>query len=450
MNLVQRSATAESAKDAAGEASVVLRSKKTGPRAGSTAYSDFLTKLSGSASASHQLAVEEEDSDEEGLLAEARAERARQNALDVRRSWVERMEADEDAPDKPPAAAQPPAALQPPPAAASSKGRRKGGELALPAFIPAASFDGARPGFKFQTGEKGTGYYPDESREGAAGACIDVSDFSGGAMSGAGGAAERAPAFVGSLADAEALWAAAPVFGGETTASESAASGGIVLDVTDGNSPEPPRPHRASPASPGAPAPTSAGGLLAPSPPAAPPDKRPAGGRRTPSSSPPKAPSSSPTAAASTVAAASTAASAAPTASPSRLAPATALSAAPIAAAMQTPVSPSRPSPPVSPSRPPPAASLLAKARPKEAKSPTSVGAAVGQQVAPAKVEFGSMIVEREEESSEEEEEEEESVSVEVPSPPRGTSTGLGGGGAGSRLGWSRKDDDSDGEIEYG
>ena len=443
MNLVQRSATAESAKDAAGEASVVLRSKKTGPRAGSTAYSDFLTKLSGSASASHQLAVEEEDSDEEGLLAEARAERARQNALDVRRSWVERMEADEDAPDKPPAAAQPPAALQPP-ATASSKGRRKGGELALPAFIPAASFDGARPGFKFQTGEKGTGYYPDESREGASGACIDVSDFSGGAMSGAGGAAERAPAFVGSLADAEALWAAAPVFGGETTASESAASGGIVLDVTDGNSPEPPRPHRASPASPGAPAPTSAGGLLAPSPPAAPPDKRPAGGRRTPSSSPPKAPSSSPTAAA------STAASAAPTASPSRLAPATALSAAPIAAAMQTPVSPSRPSPPVSPSRPPPAASLLAKARPKEAKSPTSVGAAVGQQVAPAKVEFGSMIVEREEESSEEEEEEEESVSVEVPSPPRGTSTGLGGGGAGSRLGWSRKDDDSDGEIEYG
>ena len=117
---------------------------------------------------------------------------------------------------------------------------------------------------------------------------------------------------------------------------------------------------------------------------------------------------------------------------------------------MQTPVSPSRPSPPVSPSRPPPAASLLAKALPKEAKSPTSVGAAVGQQVAPAKVEFGSMIVEREEESSEEEEEEEESVSVEVPSPPRGTSTGLGGGGAGSRLGWSRKDDDSDGEIEYG
>ena len=106
MNLVQRSATAESAKDAAGEASVVLRSKKTGPRAGSTAYSDFLTKLSGSASASHQLAVEEEDSDEEGLLAESRAERARQNALDVRRSWVERMEADEDAPDKPPAAAQ--------------------------------------------------------------------------------------------------------------------------------------------------------------------------------------------------------------------------------------------------------------------------------------------------------------------------------------------------------
>ena len=109
-----------------------------------------------------------------------------------------------------------------------SKGRRKGGELALPAFIPAASFDGARPGFKFQTGEKGTGYYPDESREGASGACIDVSDFSGGgAMSGAGGAAERAPAFVGSIADAEALWAAAPVFGGETTASESAASGGM-------------------------------------------------------------------------------------------------------------------------------------------------------------------------------------------------------------------------------
>ena len=154
--------TAETvAKPAATEASVVLRSKKTA--GGKSAYSDFLGKLANTGiSSAVEDEVDEDDEDHTVLAAriEGQREATRQQALAVRRGWLERMEAsiesDGFARDVPTRAA---ASVS---RARVAKSRRNGTELDK--FEAAGAFDGPRPGFVFKAGPHGTGYYADASK----------------------------------------------------------------------------------------------------------------------------------------------------------------------------------------------------------------------------------------------------------------------------------------------
>jgi hypothetical protein len=186
-----RSATAESA---ASVGSVVLRSKPASRSSGG--YADFLGKLGSGATTKDPVAEEDDEEDEldDAAASAQRVKATREHAIRVRRAWVERMEAEAEADESAPQA--------PPSGSASAD------------FVPAATFAGPRAGFAFKSGPKGTGYYADASTgKGAARALafdagdveIDISDV--------GSAMPSGRAAVDSLADAEAAWAAAPVFG---------------------------------------------------------------------------------------------------------------------------------------------------------------------------------------------------------------------------------------------
>ena len=97
-------ATAESASQSAVDSSVMLKHRKPSSRPSQEkAYANFLGKLSGTLKSS-QLDEEIEEDEESAGAAAARAERKseaeRQRAIDARRDWVEKMEAETEAAER--------------------------------------------------------------------------------------------------------------------------------------------------------------------------------------------------------------------------------------------------------------------------------------------------------------------------------------------------------------
>lgn len=133
--LVGRSASAALAlaSDSADARNVVLQTnKKPAANKASAAYSALLGAAMGGAAPSKPVRPVEEDDDED-VLPESAAPR------------VAQLAAPSDACS----------ATSPPPPAIDL------GSEAVPAFIAAAAFGGARPGFSFRAGESGVGYYRD-------------------------------------------------------------------------------------------------------------------------------------------------------------------------------------------------------------------------------------------------------------------------------------------------
>ena len=131
--LVGRARSAALASDSADARNVVLQTnKKPAANKASAAYSALLGAAMGGAAPSKPVRPVEEDDDED-VLPESAAPRVAQLAAPSD-AW---------------------SATSPPPPAIDL------GSEAVPAFIAAAAFGGARPGFSFRAGESGVGYYRD-------------------------------------------------------------------------------------------------------------------------------------------------------------------------------------------------------------------------------------------------------------------------------------------------
>ena len=232
------------------EASVVLRSKKTG--GSKSAYSDFLGKLANTGISS-TVEDDVEADDDDPAAVEARAERkreaTRQHALSARRSWVERMEEDidEDGFSSATASASIASAAKPAQAPDSSS------------FEPAATFNGPRRGFVFKAGAQGIGYYAD------AASAVDVSEVGASLFASASPPRKLAPAMTAAaeaaawealdVSDPAAASPSRPATLPPAVSSSPDSLEQLTLDVSDLSTASPPQPIAPKPPSPKAPTP---------------------------------------------------------------------------------------------------------------------------------------------------------------------------------------------------